>query len=69
MDIFGINHLLKKRVNMEDKKIELSLSLVNGILQYMGTRPYQEVFNLVQAIQEQAIPQVPMPETKPEEMQ
>jgi len=54
---------------MEDKKIELSLSLVNGILQYMGTRPYQEVFNLVQAIQEQAIPQVPMPETKPEEMQ
>lgn len=54
---------------MEDKKIELSLSLVNGILQYLGTRPYQEVFNLVQAIQEQAIPQVPMPETKPEDAQ
>lgn len=43
---------------MEDKKIELSLSLVNGILQYLGNRPYQEVFNMVQAIQEQAAPQV-----------
>ena len=52
---------------MDDKKIELSLSLVNGILQYLGTRPYGDVFQLVQAIQEQAIPQVPMPETKPEE--
>jgi hypothetical protein len=52
---------------MEDKKIELSLSLVNATLQYLGTRPYGEVFQLVQAIQEQAIPQVPMPETKPDE--
>jgi len=52
---------------MDDKKIELSLSLVNATLQYLGTRPYGEVFQLVQAIQEQAIPQVPMPETKPEE--
>ena len=57
---------------MDDKKIdsvkiELSLSLVNATLQYLGTRPYGEVFQLVQAIQEQAIPQVPMPETNPEE--
>lgn len=54
---------------MEDKKIELSLKLVNGILQYLGTRPYGDVFQLVQAIQEQAIPQVPMPEAKPEDSQ
>ena len=54
---------------MEDKKIELSLSLVSGILNYLGTRPYQEVFTLVQTIQEQAIPQVPMPETKLEDAQ
>lgn len=47
---------------MNDKKIELSLNLVNGILQYLGTRPYSEVFPLVQEIQAQAIPQVPMPE-------
>ena len=47
---------------MNDKKIELSLNLINGILQYLGTRPYQEVFPLIQTIQEQAIPQMPMPE-------
>lgn len=52
---------------MEDKKIELNLSLVNAVLQYLGTRPYQEVFPLVQEIQAQAIPQVPMPEVKPED--
>jgi hypothetical protein len=43
---------------MNDQKIELNLSLVNGILQYLGTRPYGEVFQLVQAIQAQAAPQV-----------
>lgn len=54
----------------DDAKIQLSLKLVNGILQYLGTRPYAEVFPLVQEIQAQAIPQVPMPEAaKPEETQ
>lgn len=47
---------------MNDKKIELSLSLVNGILQYLGTRPYAEVFPIVQEIQAQAMPQVPTPD-------
>jgi hypothetical protein len=47
---------------MNDQKIALSLNLINGILQYLGTRPYQETFQLIQAIQEQAIPQMPMPE-------
>lgn len=51
---------------MEDKKIELSLGLVNGILQYLGTRPYQEVFALIQETQAQATPQVPMPEVNQE---
>lgn len=52
---------------MNDQKVEVSLSLVNGILQYLGTRPYQESFQLIQAIQEQVIPQLPMPAaTKPE---
>jgi hypothetical protein len=41
--------------------ISLTLSLVNGILQYLGTRPYAEVFPLVQEIQAQAMPQVPTP--------
>jgi hypothetical protein len=43
---------------MNDQKIELNLSLINAILQYLGTRPYGEVFQLVQAIQAQAAPQV-----------
>ena len=47
---------------MNDQKIELTLNLVNGILQYLASRPYGEVAPLVQEIQAHAIPQVPMPE-------
>lgn len=46
---------------MNDQKIELTLNLVNGVLQYLASRPYQESAELIQAIQAQAIPQVPMP--------
>lgn len=52
---------------MNDTKITLTLGLINGVLQYLGTRPYQEVFPLVQEIQAQAMPQVPVPEPKAEE--
>lgn len=52
---------------MNENKIELTLGLVNAILQYLGTRPYAEVADMIQAIREQAIPQVPVPqEAKPE---
>lgn len=51
---------------MNDTKITLSLNLINGVLQYLGTRPYQEVFPLVQEIQAQAIPQIPVPATQDE---
>lgn len=44
---------------MNDQKIELTLPLVNAVLQYLSTRPYGDVFQLVQAIQAQASPQVP----------
>jgi hypothetical protein len=40
------------------EQITLTVPLVNGVLQYLGTRPYGEVFQLIQAIQEQAAPQV-----------
>jgi hypothetical protein len=43
---------------MSDQAITLTLPLLNGVLQYLVTRPYAEVFQLVQAIQEQATPQV-----------
>lgn len=57
---------------MEPQKIELTLDLVNAILQFLGTRPYADVFVLVQEIHAQATPQVPMPvveETPQEEQQ
>ena len=37
-------------------KIELPVETINQVLGYLGTRPYQEVFHLIQAIQEAAKP-------------
>lgn len=39
---------------MNDSKLNLSVSLVNGILQYLGTRPFVEVAGLIQAVQKEA---------------
>jgi hypothetical protein len=39
--------------------LQLSIELANQILGYLGTRPYQEVFQLIQAIQEAAKPKEP----------
>jgi hypothetical protein len=36
------------------KEATLSVQLVNAILQYLGTKPYAEVFQLVEAIQKEA---------------
>ena len=61
----GLRHCpisVAPEIEMNDQKIELSLGLINGILQYLGSKPYQETYQLIQAIQEQAIPQMPMPE-------
>jgi len=35
-------------------EIKLSTGLVNAILQYLGTRPYTEVFQVIEAIQKEA---------------
>jgi len=35
-------------------KIELDTDLVNQILGYLGTKPYQEVYQLIQMTQEAA---------------
>ena len=40
------------------KHIALSTELVNALLQYLGTRPFQEVNQLVNGIQAEAGPQV-----------
>lgn len=36
------------------EKISVSTQLLNGILQYLGSRPYNEVANLIAAIQAEA---------------
>ena len=37
-------------------KLHLDIEVVNQVLGYLGTRPYQEVYGLIQAIQEAAKP-------------
>ena len=38
--------------------LQLPIEVANQVLGYLGTRPYQEVFHLIQAIQEAAKPQI-----------
>jgi hypothetical protein len=40
-------------------EVKLSTQLVNAILQYLGSRPYTEVFPLIEAIQKEAKEQAP----------
>jgi hypothetical protein len=42
-------------------KLQLPIEVANQILGYLGARPYQEVFQLIQAIQEAAKPKDPEP--------
>lgn len=37
-----------------ENKVELSVSLVNGILEYLANKPYKEVFGLISSIQQEA---------------
>jgi hypothetical protein len=39
-------------------KITLSTQLVNAVMGYLGTRPYQEVFQLIDGLQNEAKSQV-----------
>jgi hypothetical protein len=50
------------------EKITLQINLVNAVLQYLGTRPYGEVFQIIEAIQKEAKEQTPQ-EVKAEEVQ
>ena len=44
----------------------LSINLLNQILGYLGTRPYQEVFQLVDAIQKEVQAQGAQPAQAPQ---
>ena len=35
------------------EKLQFSTQLINAMLGYLGTRPYQEVFQLIEAIQKE----------------
>ena len=35
-------------------EIKLSVNTVNQVLGYLGTRPYQEVFQIIEAIQKES---------------
>ena len=45
-----------------NEEVKVSLQLMNGVLQYLGTKPYGEVFQIVNAIHAEVQPQIPMPE-------
>jgi hypothetical protein len=46
------------------EKITLSVNLVNAVLQYLGTQPYQNVYQLVEAMQKEAKQQAEVKEPK-----
>jgi len=46
-------------------KVTLSTTLVNNIMAYLGTRPFQEVFQLIDAVQKEAAPQVQQTQDQP----
>jgi hypothetical protein len=47
--------------------INLSLNLVNAIMGYLGKQPYEQVFQLINAINEEAKDQItPTPEKEEE---
>ena len=43
-------------------KVTLSTTLVNNIMAYLGTKPFQEVFQLIQEVQKEAAPQMQPPQ-------
>ncbi len=55
---------------MNDQNVSITLKLplpaVNFIMAALGKMPFEQVADLVQAIREQAIPQLPVPDMKNE---
>jgi hypothetical protein len=50
------NQLLLRKIM--PKHLALSTDLVNAVLQYLGTRPFQEVHQIISAIQSEASSQM-----------
>jgi hypothetical protein len=48
------------------EKISITTQLLNSVLAYLGTRPYQDVYHLITAIQSEAKGQVIPVQEEPE---
>ena len=48
-------------------KVEITVELLNAVLNYLGTKPFVEVAGLINGIQEQARGQLPAEEPAVEE--
>jgi hypothetical protein len=49
---------------MDNITLTLTLAQVNIVMAALGKAPYEAVADTIQAIREQAIPQVPMPKVE-----
>jgi len=49
-----------------NEKIAISTPLLNAVLGYLGNKPYQEVFQLIEAIQKEAKEATALVELAPE---
>lgn len=58
--------MTEQELNATPIKLELPLGAVNFILAALAKAPYEQVADLVQAIREQATPQLPMPDMSDE---
>ena len=58
--------MTEQELNATPIKLELPLGAVNFVLAALAKAPYEQVADLVQAIREQAMPQVPMPDVSNE---
>ena len=56
MELWQLRHLRQLFSTDVTMKLTIPIELANQILGYLGSRPYQEVYQLVQAIQEAAKP-------------
>ena len=59
----------EQELNAVSINLTLPLGAVNVVLAALSKAPYEQVADLVQAIKEQAIPQVPVPTRAAEEVQ
>lgn len=57
--------MTKQELHNTEITLRLPLAAVNVITAALADRPYVQVADIIQAIREQAIPQVPLPAAQP----